>query len=144
MLNFFKRIILVLLSKLSSTDIFADKYPVSIKAIIKDEGKILFLKNESGCWDLPGGKIKKGEKLNATLVREVFEETNLNIIFRKVDDAKIVFVKDVYVLLIIAIAEIVDENALKLSYENYDYNFFKPNEIKKINLSSHLTNINFY
>ncbi|PIS22793.1 hypothetical protein COT50_00005 [candidate division WWE3 bacterium CG08_land_8_20_14_0_20_41_10] len=30
---------------------------------------------DSGCWELPGGKVAKGEKLQSSLVREIREET---------------------------------------------------------------------
>lgn len=32
-----------------------------------------------GCWSLPGGAVETGERLEAALVREVFEETGLEV-----------------------------------------------------------------
>ena len=56
------------------------------KAVIIDKNKILLLKRSEylekhkGEWDLPGGHIQEGEELIAGLVREVKEETNLDIL----------------------------------------------------------------
>ena len=53
--------------------------------IINSENKVLFLKRSeytkkfAGEWDLPGGHLREGESLVAGLVREVKEETSLNI-----------------------------------------------------------------
>lgn len=59
---------------------------VAAKAIVRGkEGRILLIKRASraatdpGCWDLPGGKMDYGETLRDALVREVREETGLNV-----------------------------------------------------------------
>lgn len=58
-----------------------------VDAIIKNkEDKILFLRRAiidtfcPDCWSLPGGKIDKGEDPETAIIREVKEETNLNVI----------------------------------------------------------------
>jgi len=62
------------------------KYPrIAVRAIIQDEdGKILILKRANtdyckGFWNLPGGKIEYGEKVEEALKLEIFEETGLEI-----------------------------------------------------------------
>ena len=60
---------------------------VAVKAFVECDGKILILReseryNEGtrrGEWDIPGGRIATGENLEDALVREVREETGLNI-----------------------------------------------------------------
>lgn len=42
-------------------------------------GRVLLLANERGEWDLPGGRPDAGEDHRATLVREVREETGLDV-----------------------------------------------------------------
>ncbi|HLZ14694.1 MAG TPA: NUDIX hydrolase [Candidatus Saccharimonadales bacterium] len=65
-----------------------DVFHLGVKALIANEkGEVLLLKanpahihgaNEGKeYWDLPGGRIKKGETVEATLRREVAEETGI-------------------------------------------------------------------
>ena len=50
-------------------------------AIFNDAGKVLLLRSRkwSGKWGIPGGKVRRGESIEAALVREVREETNLEV-----------------------------------------------------------------
>ena len=58
---------------------------VSLKAFIVEEGKLLVLKNTAekwggnSQWELPGGLLEIGEALEEGLIREVEEETGLEI-----------------------------------------------------------------
>ncbi len=54
----------------------------AMKALIVREGKFLALELEIGrsrIWDLPGGKVEDGEEPMQTLLREVKEETALDV-----------------------------------------------------------------
>jgi 8-oxo-dGTP diphosphatase len=55
------------------------KKTVSIKAVIKREGKILMVKNTHGVYDLPGGRMRCGESIRDALFREVQEEIGKDI-----------------------------------------------------------------
>ncbi|MEE8294902.1 MAG: NUDIX hydrolase [Sphingomonadales bacterium] len=55
------------------------KNPVSAKAVIISEGKVLLLKQKNGKWDLPGGKLDENENIVEGLIREVKEETGLKV-----------------------------------------------------------------
>jgi len=65
-----------------------DKMFVATKAFIIHNGKVLLLRESSkyedsgnlGSFDLPGGRIKPGEEVNEAFLREVKEETGLEII----------------------------------------------------------------
>lgn len=48
--------------------------PISVKGIVFDEGKVWLRKNQRGEWELPGGKIDKGEQPAEALIRELREE----------------------------------------------------------------------
>lgn len=61
------------------TDHLAQHFPVSIKAVVVVEGKIVLLKNERNEWELPGGKLEKGEQPMLTAEREVQEELNITV-----------------------------------------------------------------
>ena len=79
MIKTFYRLLIYFFSKLIKIDHLSDKFPVSIKAIIIDNQKVLCLKNERDEWDLPGGKINIKEDIENCLIREVKEETNLSV-----------------------------------------------------------------
>lgn len=47
---------------------------ITTKVLIVRDGKILFLRDQKGKWELPGGKINFGESPQNTLRRELAEE----------------------------------------------------------------------
>lgn len=53
--------------------------PLSVKAVVLHQGRVLLLLNERGEWDLPGGRPEAGEDHRTALAREVREETGLGI-----------------------------------------------------------------
>jgi 8-oxo-dGTP diphosphatase len=60
-------------------------YGLTMRGIIKnDDNEILILKRQPKSktdpemWELPGGKVEKGEHFTTALVREIKEETNLD------------------------------------------------------------------
>ena len=76
--------------KISSSlyELILDVLPIaSVEAIISKDNSLLFLRRKNspakGQWWFPGGRIRKGEKLEEALVREVKEETGLDVIESK-------------------------------------------------------------
>jgi 8-oxo-dGTP diphosphatase len=63
------------------------KYPdrpyVGVGAVIVQDGKVLLVRRKyeplAGQWSLPGGAVEVGETLEACLVREMLEETGLEV-----------------------------------------------------------------
>jgi len=63
------------------------RYPkrpvVGVGAVILDEGKILLEKRKNapgkGKWSIPGGLVDLGEKMEQAVIREVKEETGLDV-----------------------------------------------------------------
>ena len=53
----------------------AHAFPVSVKGVAVQDGKVLPLENERNEWELPGGKLERGEDPPDCLVREISEET---------------------------------------------------------------------
>ena len=56
---------------------------VAVGAIIVDKGSILLVRRDReparGLWSLPGGKVERGESLREAIVREVREETSVDV-----------------------------------------------------------------
>jgi 8-oxo-dGTP diphosphatase len=56
---------------------------VAVGAIVIDKGSILLVKRNTeparGQWSLPGGRVELGETLREALVREVREETGIDV-----------------------------------------------------------------
>ncbi len=59
-----------------------DTFHLGVKALIRSPNKEILLLERSlfnkNYWDLPGGRLQKGESLLQTLKREITEETGLN------------------------------------------------------------------
>jgi ADP-ribose pyrophosphatase YjhB (NUDIX family) len=54
-------------------------FQVSVKGLFfNKENKILLVQDKNGIWDIPGGRIQKGEQFTDYLKREIFEETALD------------------------------------------------------------------
>ena len=134
MIKTFYRVLIYLFSKIIKTDELADKFPISIKAIIIDDHKVLCLKNERNEWDFPGGKINYNEDIEDCLKREVKEETNLDIKNLKILKPFNLKFNDVPVFIIVYSAEISCDSSILVSYEHSEYNFFSKSEIKSLNM----------
>jgi 8-oxo-dGTP pyrophosphatase MutT (NUDIX family) len=54
-------------------------WPVSIKGVVLVGGKLVLLRNERAEWELPGGRLERGEEPEACLAREIAEELSLQV-----------------------------------------------------------------
>lgn len=59
------------------------KYEKSCGAIVIEDGKVLLVKHNVGHWDFPKGHVEEGETEFETAIREVKEETNIDIKIEK-------------------------------------------------------------
>jgi ADP-ribose pyrophosphatase YjhB (NUDIX family) len=81
----------------------ADRYrlPISVKAVLVEDGRACLLLNERDQWELPGGRLERGESPEECLLREVREEVGLEAVIERLVDAR-AFVpapgKEVFVL----------------------------------------------
>jgi mutator protein MutT len=66
--------------------IYPERPIVGVGAVIFDRGRVLLVKRGheplKGEWSLPGGALDVGETLHAAVVREVREETGLDVAVR--------------------------------------------------------------
>ncbi len=62
---------------------YPDRPYVGVGAVIVQDGKVLLVKRKyeplAGQWSLPGGAVEVGETLESCLVREMLEETGLEV-----------------------------------------------------------------
>ena len=54
-------------------------FPVSIKGVLYEGGRVVLLENERGEWELPGGRLEPGETPEGCLAREVREELGIAV-----------------------------------------------------------------
>lgn len=130
-----KRILVYLLGHFINFDSISDKFPVSVKSLIFDDKRVLLTKNERDEWDLPGGKIEKNDNVIETLVREVKEELNITIDNYNILQAKKYLFRKQEIILIVYYSKITNEDPIRLSFENIDYNFFSFNELNQLKLT---------
>jgi len=111
---------------------------LAAKALIIKNGKYLLLERSNdhphfeGMWDFPGGRQNENETLEQTLIREVKEETNLNIIPDKIEkDFDYIHdeYKEVLHFNIFSIKSYTGE--LKISEDHIDYTWFAKDKLPK-------------
>lgn len=116
-------------------------FKLVVRAVIKNQdGKILILKRSRDsrsnpcCWELPGGKVEPGEDFEDALIREIKEETDLNIFLKKtagIAQQDLPYSRSVHVIMDV---EVISGN-LKISDEHEEYKWAFLDEIKKLQLS---------
>ncbi len=122
-----------------------DLFNLGIKALIRNkEGQLLLFKvnpkelhNPFGepYWDLPGGRIHRGDKVKDTLRREIEEETGIKRInsmkplMMVLSPIRIPFGEtDIGLILSIYICDVDEFKDLKLSAEHTEFSWFSPKE----------------
>lgn len=122
-------------------------YGLTMRSVVKnEEDKILVLRRHPKSrtnphkWELPGGKIEKGEFFDEALIREVKEETSLDVKVGDFCEA----VQDDYphkrtVQLIMYSKDITGD--VKISDEHDDWMWASVDEIKSLDITSSLEKI---
>ena len=54
-------------------------FPVSVKGVAVQGGRVLLLQNERDEWELPGGKLELGEDPGDCVIREISEESGWRV-----------------------------------------------------------------
>ena len=120
-----------------------DMWGLTARGICEYNDKILLLKvrskssHDAEKWEIPGGKVKKGEFFDQALKREFMEETGLEINI----DALYNVIQNNYtacktneeiksIQLIMKVSSTTDE--VKISEEHDDYKWFTKEELKEL------------
>ena len=112
---------------------------VTVGAIIEKEGKILFLKRNhepfKDCWGLPGGKVEDGETVEEAVIREIKEETNLDLTNPKFMFYHNEIYKDKGWFGIALFFTGNFSGEIKLSHEHTKYDWFTIEEIREMKIA---------
>ena len=115
-------------------------FSLSLKAILLDDEKRCLLlrrspasKNNPGKWEFPGGKMDPGESFDEALIREVREETGLEVRLTKPVDTAMSVLPDRCVVYLFMLAE-AEPGAVLLSHEHDQYTWADVRELQAIEL----------
>ena len=133
-----KKMYLSTVGRLLPTDVFSERFPVSVKGVCLCEGKVVMVKNEHGQWDLPGGKLRNQEELVACLERELREELGVKVIVGNLLDIKVVRVRDVIDVMVPVYLCTVEgcSCSLKASDEHYSIGVFGEQDLPGLALAA--------
>jgi len=124
-----------------------ESYHLGIKGLIRDrKGKILLLKvnpaklhGKGDYWDLPGGRVQKGDSIEDTFKREIAEEISIDEILDVKPLAMVLSniripVGDDTVGLILGIyqCKILDGSNIRISDEHIAFDWFEPRKAAKL------------
>lgn len=111
------------------------RFHITVKGIVVYEHKVLILKRVRpssdglGYWELPGGGLEYGETPHQALIRELKEETNLDIKILK-PVYTFTAIRPDYQTVGIGFLSIPTNNHVIISDEHTDYQFVTSEELK--------------
>ena len=129
-----KRLGVIIFQRLFNLDDLSVKYPISVKGVIIENNRVLLLKNENFIYDLPGGKVEPNQSLEEALIEEIKEETNLDIKIKSFIELKKLHLNKRDILIASYLVENTSNDPIKISYENWGYDFIMINELEKHNI----------
>lgn len=115
------------------SDGLAERFPVSVKGVLFVEGQVVLLKNERQEWELPGGKLDRGENPGACLLREIEEELSVQVALGPILDSWLYDIEGRVQVVIISYActagDGLARSALEISHEHKALGLFGIDEI---------------
>jgi mutator protein MutT len=110
-------------------------FPVSIKGVLYEAGKVVLLENERREWELPGGRLEAGETPETCLAREVTEELGIAVDVVALLDCWVyqVFPEKGVVIVAYGLRR-RDDSDLRVSPEHFRVGLFDVDQIDRISL----------
>ncbi len=110
-------------------------FPVSIKGVVLQHGKVLLLRNERDEWELPGGKLERGEDPPARLRQEISEECGWAASVGPILDSWQYHISDgVDVLIVTYGAEVATSDPPQLSHEHKQAGLFGEDDVEALRM----------
>lgn len=122
-------------------------FGLTMRGIIKKDEKILLLKrhpkskNGPCQWELPGGKVERNEFFDEGLVREIKEETSLNVSVDSFCEAVQQDFPNRSTVQVIMYLNLLDDCDVKISDEHVDYTWAGISEVKNLDITSSLKKV---
>jgi 8-oxo-dGTP pyrophosphatase MutT (NUDIX family) len=110
-------------------------FPVSIKGVLVEAGRVVLLENERDEWELPGGRLEPGEAPETCLAREFAEELGAVVEVTRIIDCWLYEVLPQREVVIITYGvKRSDEGELRviISHEHRRFGLFTPHEIESL------------
>jgi len=108
-------------------------FPVSIKGVLVEAGRVVLLENERDEWELPGGRLEPGEAPETCLVREFAEELGAVVEVARIIDCWLYEVSPQREVVIVTYGvKGRDEGELRISDEHRRFGWFTLHEIEAL------------
>ncbi len=104
---------------------------MSVKGILRSpKGELVLLMNERNEWELPGGRIERGESSQVCLSREIREELNLDVqVDHPVDTYLFEVIQGRYVFIATYVCNLIGAFSPSLSHEHKKLGLFAPDAL---------------
>jgi 8-oxo-dGTP pyrophosphatase MutT (NUDIX family) len=107
------------------------RFPVSMKGVLLEGDGVVLLLNERDEWELPGGRLERGEDPVACLEREFAEELGVEIVADRILDCWLYQVLPGKKVLIVTYAvHRVDRHEFRVSREHRKFGIFAVGELR--------------
>jgi 8-oxo-dGTP pyrophosphatase MutT (NUDIX family) len=105
-------------------------FPVSVKGVLFEAGRVVLLENERAMWELPGGRLQPGEDPATCLIREIAEELAVDVAVEAILDSWVYEVLPQREVLIVTYGVTrTDRRDMRVSDEHRRFGFYPPGEL---------------
>lgn len=110
-------------------------FPVSVKGVAVQDGKVLLLENERNEWELPGGKLELGEDPVDCVVREISEESGWQVVAGPLLDCWQYHIRPgVDVVIVTYGCHVLSTDPPVISNEHKRVGLFAPNQVSVLSM----------